>query len=101
MLKNYKVILASQSPRRQELFKGLDIPFTVQTLPELKESYPQNCKELKFLSISHTKKANAFRTLLTPDTLIITADTIVARWKSVRQTQRHYRSQANVACSIG
>lgn len=77
MLKNYKVILASQSPRRQELFKGLDIPFTVQTLPELKESYPQELQGTEIPLYLAQQKANAFRTLLIPDTLIITADTIV------------------------
>ncbi|HOG35936.1 MAG TPA: Maf-like protein [Paludibacteraceae bacterium] len=77
MLKNYKVILASQSPRRQELFKGLDIPFSVQTLPEFKESYPQELQGTEIPLYLAQQKANAFRTLLTPDTLIITADTIV------------------------
>ena len=43
MLENklqYKVILASKSPRRQELLKGLNISFRVETR-EVDESFPE------------------------------------------------------------
>ncbi len=38
-LSKYNVILASKSPRRQQFFKDLDIPFTIQ-LKEVEEVYP-------------------------------------------------------------
>ena len=39
-LKNYHIILASNSPRRRELLGGLGIPFEVRVLPDISESYP-------------------------------------------------------------
>ena len=39
MLENYKIILGSKSPRRNELLSGLDINFTVKTI-DVKEEYP-------------------------------------------------------------
>lgn len=43
-LKNYNIILASQSPRRQELLSGLNIPFEVKVI-DVEETYPrQTCR---------------------------------------------------------
>ena len=39
-LKKYKVILASNSPRRKELLAGLGVDYEVRTLPDVDESYP-------------------------------------------------------------
>lgn len=41
-LKKYKVILASNSPRRKELLSGLGIDYEVRTLPDVDESYPES-----------------------------------------------------------
>jgi len=38
-LTGYNIILASNSPRRRELLKGLGIDFTVRALPDADESY--------------------------------------------------------------
>ena len=38
-LTNYKIILASASPRRQQFFKDLHIPFEVRLKP-IEEIYP-------------------------------------------------------------
>lgn len=77
MLDNYEIILASQSPRRQELLAGLDIKFTVKTLPNLKEVCPSDlCGEEIPLFLAK-QKAQAFASILKDNTLIITADTIV------------------------
>lgn len=40
-LKKYKVILASNSPRRKELLAGLGVEYEVRTLPDVDESYPE------------------------------------------------------------
>ncbi|NNK81715.1 MAG: septum formation inhibitor Maf, partial [Flavobacteriaceae bacterium] len=47
-LKNYNIILASASPRRQEFLKTLDIVFKIKLKP-VEEVYP---KELKQAEIS-------------------------------------------------
>lgn len=73
----YKLILASQSPRRQELLGGLDWDFEVRVLKGINESYPQGltCEEIpKYIS---RVKAEAYRASMAADELIITADTIV------------------------
>lgn len=49
-LKKYKVILASNSPRRKELLAGLGVEYEVRTLPDVDESYPETLRERIFLS---------------------------------------------------
>ncbi len=76
-LKKYKVILASNSPRRKELLAGLGVDFEVRTLPDVDESYP-DCLQGGDIPLYISKeKANAYRNLMQPDELMITADTIV------------------------
>ena len=36
----YKIILASNSPRRKELLAGLDFPFEVRVMQGIDESFP-------------------------------------------------------------
>ena len=73
----YKIILASNSPRRRELLAGLDIPFDVRVLPSVDESYPDTLQAGDIPLYISREKANAYRELIAPDELIITADTIV------------------------
>jgi len=76
-LSRYEIILASNSPRRKELLSGLDIEYTVKTLPDIDESFPDSLAgEEIALYISKTK-ANAYKEYLKDNTLLITADTIV------------------------
>ena len=76
-LEKYHVILASNSPRRKELLRGLGIDFEVRTLPDIDESYPDTlqCGDIP-LYISR-EKADAYRASMADDELLITADTIV------------------------
>ncbi|MCD8031474.1 MAG: Maf-like protein [Bacteroides sp.] len=78
-LNKYKLILASNSPRRQELMKGLGVAFEVRTLPDLDESYPPILKGEKIPLYIAREKAAAYLPSMQADELIITADTIV--WK--------------------
>ena len=43
-LEKYKIILASNSPRRKELLSGLGIKYEVKTLPGIEEIYPDTLK---------------------------------------------------------
>ncbi|MDL2213145.1 Maf-like protein [Bacteroides sp. OttesenSCG-928-D19] len=72
-----KIILASASPRRQELLAGLDIDFTVKTLPDLDESFPDTLTGEEIPLYIARSKAEAYKQLIEPDQLVITADTIV------------------------
>lgn len=76
-LKEYKIILASNSPRRKELLGGLGIAYEVKTMPDIDESYPEGlgCEEIP-MYIARAK-ADAYLPMMTNNELIITADTIV------------------------
>ena len=76
-LKKYKVILASNSPRRKELLAGLGVEYEVRTLPDVDESYPEALKGAEIPLYISKKKADAYRNMMQPGELMITADTIV------------------------
>ena len=76
-MKNYKIILASNSPRRKELLAGLDVEFEVKVLPGIDESYPDNLPVEKIPQYIAQEKAEAYRNLIDEETLVITADTVV------------------------
>ena len=76
-LKKYKVVLASNSPRRKELLSGLGIDYEVKTLPDIDESFPEGLSEVETATYIARAKADVYRTIMQPDELIITADTIV------------------------
>jgi septum formation protein len=73
---NKKIILASKSPRRQELIKGLELDFEVQTY-DVDESFPDNLKSADIATYLAKKKANAFPFTLKENEILLTADTIV------------------------
>jgi septum formation protein len=74
-LKNYNLILASASPRRQQFFKDLNIDFTIQ-LKQVDEIYPQELKGAGITDYLADLKSKAFINLSEKD-LLITSDTIV------------------------
>ena len=76
-LKNYDIVLASNSPRRKELLAGLDISYRVSVLPDIDESYPETLQGEEIPLYIAKKKAEAYKKQLTDRTLLITADTIV------------------------
>ncbi|MDB5008808.1 MAG: maf [Mucilaginibacter sp.] len=69
------IILASKSPRRQELLKLMDLKFRI-VLKEVDESYPASLKPEEIAVYIAEKKARAFDESVT-DEIVITADTIV------------------------
>ena len=76
-IKDYKIILASASPRRRELLTGLDIDFVVKSLPDVDESFPDTLVGGEIPLYISKKKADAYRPSMGDDELVITADTIV------------------------
>jgi septum formation protein len=69
------IILASKSPRRQELLKLMAIDFRV-VLKEVDENYPKDLKPSEIAVYIAEKKAKAFDEIITNE-IVITADTIV------------------------
>lgn len=76
-LKKYRLILASNSPRRRELLSGLGVDYEVRTLPDVDESYPPSLQGADIPLYISREKANAYRPLMQRNELFITADTIV------------------------
>lgn len=74
---NYKIFLASNSPRREELLRGIDIDFEIKVLPDIDESYPVGLPVEKVAEFVAQKKANSYISILKEDELLITADTVV------------------------
>ena len=76
-LKKYRIILASKSPRRQELLRGMGVDFEIMT-KETPENYPSDLpldEVPKYLSL---QKSLAFNDNELPaDYLLITSDTVV------------------------
>jgi septum formation protein len=70
-----KIILASKSPRRQELLKLMDIEFRI-VLKDVDESFPDDLRPEEIAVYIAEKKARAFNESIT-DEVVLTADTIV------------------------
>lgn len=75
-LKNYKIILASGSPRRQQFFRDLDLDFEIR-LKETEEVYPPNLIEEDITNYLAVLKSDAFEGELKNNEILITSDTIV------------------------
>ena len=73
----YKLILASNSPRRRELLKGLDLDFEVKTLVGVEEVYPPELPVEQIAEFLAKLKADAYLPNLQENELLITADTVV------------------------
>tara|TARA_B100001173_G_scaffold139280_1_gene120863 strand:- start:72 stop:653 length:582 start_codon:yes stop_codon:yes gene_type:complete len=75
-LNKRRLILASGSPRRQDLLKQLGVPFEICVEP-VDEVYPQKLSGHEISDYLSILKANAFKENLKPNDLLITSDTIV------------------------
>lgn len=76
-LKDYKIILASQSPRRRELLKELGLKFDVCSA-DIDESYPVDMPHNEVPVYLAEKKADFYKDTIEDNQLIITSDTIVS-----------------------
>ena len=76
MLKDYKIILASGSPRRQQFFKDFDLTFEIR-LKEIEEVYPDHLKAEEITNYLAELKAKAFEGELANNEILITSDTLV------------------------
>jgi septum formation protein len=72
-----KIVLASASPRRKELLKGLDIDFEVRTKGDIDESFPTDMPVAEAPLYIALQKAKAYIDEIDDDETVITADTVV------------------------
>lgn len=76
-LRNHKVYLASQSPRRRELLEGMGIDFEV-IKTDVEETYdPSWCPEQIVMHLSKLKLSPIDTSQYDPSSIFITCDTIV------------------------
>ena len=75
-IKNKRLILASKSPRRRELLRGLGLDFIVKA-KEVNEDFADNMEKSHVAKYLAEKKALSYRQDLEENDLIITADTVV------------------------
>lgn len=72
-----KIILASGSPRRQELLRRMGIAdFEIRT-PDIDESYPAGLNPAQTVEYISRKKCDAVAESAAPDEIVIAADTMV------------------------
>jgi septum formation protein len=76
ILKSKHIILASSSPRRQELIKGLGLDFEIRIKP-VKEEYPTRLRHFEISDYLAQLKSMPFLEELKPNDILITSDTIV------------------------
>ena len=76
-LKKFNIVLASNSPRRKELMSGLGVDYVVKALPDVDDSYPDTLQGEEIPAYISREKAEAYQSMIEPDELLITADTIV------------------------
>ena len=72
----YRFILASRSPRRQQLLRDAGLHFDVRVM-EYEEKFPENLTGKAIAEYLSSQKAQMFRKSVAADEIIITADTIV------------------------
>ena len=76
-LKNYRLILASASPRRRELLAACDLDFTLAEKFECEECYPADLAADKVAEYLSQLKSNAYPYPLGEKDILLTADTVV------------------------
>ena len=76
-LKKYQVLLASNSPRRQELLSQMGLPFRTYVIPGIDESYPTELSDHEVAAFITQKKASAYLPSLSDDQMLVVADTVV------------------------
>ena len=75
-LKDYTIVLASGSPRRQQFLRDLDANFEIR-LKEVDEIYPDTLRAEEITDYLAELKAAALEESLSDNEILITSDTIV------------------------
>ncbi len=94
----YKIVLASNSPRRKELMTALDIPFEVRVRDGIDESYPPNLPTIAVAEYISEKKSMAYD--ISDDELLITADTIVVLGSEIIGKPRDLDDAKNILAKL-
>ncbi|MEI8224313.1 MAG: Maf family nucleotide pyrophosphatase [Bacteroidota bacterium] len=75
-LNNYRIILASRSPRRQQLLRDLGLKFDI-VIKDYTETFPKSLGGEEIAKYVAHEKAVSFKNEISENEIVITADTIV------------------------
>ncbi len=89
-LKNKKIILASQSPRRHHLLKSIGLDFDILSGLDTDESFPSDMPIDKVPVYLAKKKAETYQSFIDEKTILITADTIVSINNTILNKPKNY-----------
>ena len=76
-LNDYRLLLASQSPRRRELLTGCGLPYTLTPKYPCEECYPADLPAEEVPLYLSRLKSEAYPEPLAPTDILLTADTVV------------------------
>ena len=76
-LKPYRLLLASQSPRRRELMTGCGLPYELAPKYDCEEVYPADLPAEEVPLYLSQLKSRAYPGPLAPDVILLTVDTVV------------------------
>lgn len=76
-LKEYRLLLASKSPRRRDLLKGCGLEFEISEGAEAEEVYPEEMAPREVAEFLSRLKSDAYAPRLQERDILITADTVV------------------------
>lgn len=76
-LKDYRLLLASQSPRRRELMDGSGLPYLLATKYDCDEIYPAEMPAEEVPLYLSRLKSESYPEPLGPNDILLTADTVV------------------------
>lgn len=76
-LKNYRLLLASQSPRRRELISACGLPYELAPRYNCEEWYPADLAAEEVPVYLSQLKSRVYPEALAPNDILLTADTVV------------------------
>ncbi len=76
-LKDYRLILASQSPRRRQLLADAGIEYSLAPRFECEELYPESLPAVEVAEYLSRLKSEAYPATLADGDILLTADTVV------------------------
>ncbi len=94
------IILASKSPRRQQLLKEIGLNFRIVNHLEMDEVYPAVLKAEEIPVYLAKAKAAFYESLIGPETILITADTIVWLESEVISKPVDYEDAVNMLMKL-
>ena len=82
-LKEWRLVLASQSPRRRQLLQDAGIEFSLAERFECEESYPETLPASEVAEYLSRLKSEAYPEVLGEGEILLTADTVVVAKQQV------------------